>query len=122
MADDAAYIHSELEKLADSGYDVLVNAHSYGGIPTSEALRGLSKAEREKAGKAGGVVRISYTAALTPPVGKGLNDVMAAASDGQEATKEEKADDGKASDKPMISVNVGGSLSILSWRKWRDSN
>lgn len=94
MYDDASYIRSELEKLADSGYDVLVNAHSYGGVPTSEALKGLSKEERSKAGKLGGVVRATFTAALTPPVGKSQNDVMGAGQDGKESVT------------PFISINV----------------
>lgn len=76
MADDAAYIHSELLNLVDAGYDVVINAHSYGGVPTSESLKGLSKKQREAEGKQGGVVQLVYTAALTPPVGKSIGEVM----------------------------------------------
>lgn len=81
MSDDAVYIHSELEKLADSEYDILVNAHSYGGVPASESLKSLSKKTRTANGKKGGVVGIVYTAALTPPPGKSLGEAMAGDED-----------------------------------------
>ena len=69
MAEDAASIHAELEKLADEGKEIVVIGHSYGGIPVSEAQKGLSLEERRKEGKKGGVVRLGYLTAFVPPVG-----------------------------------------------------
>jgi pimeloyl-ACP methyl ester carboxylesterase len=70
LADDVAHVHSVLEHKADEGKDVLIIGHSYGGIPTTEAIQGLSKADREKQGKEGGVVRILYTTAVLPELGQ----------------------------------------------------
>jgi hypothetical protein len=69
MLDDAALFAKTIEKLADEGKDVLVVAHSYGGLPATESVKGLSKQEREKAGKKGGVVRLAYLTSLVSEVG-----------------------------------------------------
>lgn len=72
MYDDAAAIASEVEKLADEGKDVVLVGHSYGGLPISQSLKGLSRAAREKEGKKGGVVRLAYLAALVPAIGENV--------------------------------------------------
>lgn len=46
--------------------------NSYGGFPGTEATKGLSKGEREKGGKEGGVVALVYLASFIPPVGTSL--------------------------------------------------
>jgi pimeloyl-ACP methyl ester carboxylesterase len=48
----------------DQGKDVIVVMHSYGGIPGSHAVQGLSKDERQAAGKKGSVVKLIYIAAM----------------------------------------------------------
>ncbi|KFZ16264.1 hypothetical protein V502_05195 [Pseudogymnoascus sp. VKM F-4520 (FW-2644)] len=55
MADDAAHFHGIAEALADEGRDIVIVTHSYGGIPGTEAAKGLAKADREAEGKKGGV-------------------------------------------------------------------
>lgn len=77
MYDDAAFIAAEIEKLADEGEDVVLVAHSYGGVPATESLKGLSKEERAKAGKKGGVVRLAYLTCLVPAVGSNSASVLA---------------------------------------------
>jgi alpha-beta hydrolase superfamily lysophospholipase len=77
MYDDAAFIAAEANKLADEGKDVILVPHSYAGVPTSESLKGLSKEERQKAGKKGGVVRIAYMTAVVPPVGMAAMGMLA---------------------------------------------
>lgn len=77
MYDDAAFIAREVEKLADEGNDILLVAHSYGGVPATESLKGLSKEERAKSGKAGGVVRLAYLTCLVPAVGSNSASVLA---------------------------------------------
>jgi len=71
---------------------VVIIAHSYGGVPASESLKGLSKIERAKEGKSGGVVRIGYLTALVPGVGVSAAGLLA------EVPKEQKIEfdiDGK---------------------------
>lgn len=68
MLDDAAFIAAEIRALADAGTDVVLVAHSYGGVPASESTKGLTRGERLREGKEGGVVRIGYLTALVPEV------------------------------------------------------
>lgn len=76
MYDDAAFIAEETEKLADEGKDVVLIAHSYGGVPTSQSIKGLGKEERVKAGKEGGVVNLAYMTALVPALGVSAMGVL----------------------------------------------
>ncbi|KAF5022535.1 hypothetical protein F66182_5437 [Fusarium sp. NRRL 66182] len=74
---DAESLRSKLlGPLIDAGKDVIVLMHSYGGIYGSQAVQGLSKREREQAGKQGGVVALIYVSAVTPVVGKTTLDMM----------------------------------------------
>lgn len=76
MYDDAKFIQEVVEGLADEGNDVLIVAHSYGGIPTSQALKGLSKSDRKLKQMSGGVVGVLYVAALTPLLDQSLGSLM----------------------------------------------
>ncbi|KAF2816721.1 alpha/beta-hydrolase [Mytilinidion resinicola] len=76
MYDDAALIAKEVEKLADEGKDVILIAHSYGGVPTTESTKGLSKEERREQGKSGGIVRLAYMTSLVPAVGIAAMSVL----------------------------------------------
>lgn len=69
MYDDAAFVAAHVTALADAGKDVLLVTHSYGGTPATESVKGLSKAERAKEGKQGGVVGLAYMTSLVPEVG-----------------------------------------------------
>lgn len=69
MYEDAAFIAKHATALADEGKDVLILTHSYGGVPGTESVKGLSKSERQKQGKKGGIVRLAYMTSLTPAVG-----------------------------------------------------
>lgn len=64
MQNDAAFIASEILKQADEGKDVVLIAHSYGGLPATESTKGLSKADRQRQGKSGGLVRLAYIRTL----------------------------------------------------------
>jgi pimeloyl-ACP methyl ester carboxylesterase len=83
MYDDAAHIARETERLADEGRDVILVPHSYGGVPTSESVRGLAKQERRTAGKAGGLVRVAYMTCLVGVVGQGTVQTLADVPDEQ---------------------------------------
>ena len=77
MYDDAAFIAAEVEKLADQGKDVIVVAHSYGGVPTSQSTKGLGKEGRLKKGKKGGIVNLAYMTCLVPAIGVSAAGVLA---------------------------------------------
>ena len=70
---DVLAVRHVLEELTESGKEINVVAHSYGSIPTCEAVKGLGCEERGKLGKAGGVARLVFIAAWllregeTPP-------------------------------------------------------
>lgn len=77
LAEDAAYLHEKIEALADQGKDVVVVGHSYGGLVTTDAAHGLSKAERARAGKRGGIVRIIYLTCIVGAVGSSSAETCA---------------------------------------------
>ncbi|KXT11246.1 hypothetical protein AC579_6992 [Pseudocercospora musae] len=77
MYDDAAYIASKTRPLVEAGKDVILFAHSYGGVPTSQSTLGLTKVEREKEGKQGGIIRIAYMTSVVPPLGGSAGTTMA---------------------------------------------
>lgn len=67
--EDVAAIRKALSEAVDAGRDVVVMVHSYGGLPASEAVRGLAKKDREKEGKGSGVVRLVYMCSFFGDVG-----------------------------------------------------
>ncbi|PWY73811.1 alpha/beta-hydrolase [Aspergillus sclerotioniger CBS 115572] len=69
MEDDAAFIASEVTNLADQGRDVVLIAHSYGGIPATQSTKGLGKAKRQEQGMKGGIVQLAYMNCLVLPLG-----------------------------------------------------
>lgn len=72
MEPDKAMIRSTVTKLVEDGKDVVVVSHSYGGAPTNSSLEGLSKTERTKAGKSGGVIKSCMISAFLIDAGKPL--------------------------------------------------
>ncbi|KAK5047232.1 hypothetical protein LTR84_006754 [Exophiala bonariae] len=77
MYDDAAFIGEEIDKLADQGKRVILIAHSYGGIPATQSVRGRSLTDRRQQGKRGGIARLAYMTALVPEIGHSAIDVLA---------------------------------------------
>ncbi|KAF2101533.1 alpha/beta-hydrolase [Rhizodiscina lignyota] len=59
---DIQAVRDAIEAELKDGKDVIVFAHSYGGVPSSSALKGLSKTVRESQGSKGGVIKIIYCA------------------------------------------------------------
>lgn len=76
MYEDAEFIASEAEALANAGRDVIIVSQSYGGVPATESVRAVSKAARRKLGKPGGVVRLAYASSLVPELGIAANEVL----------------------------------------------
>ena len=61
---DIAAIRKVVEDLINIGREVIIVAHSYAGVPTCEATKGLAKQERLGQGKpGGGVVKLVFVAA-----------------------------------------------------------
>lgn len=60
---DIFAVREVLEELSHSGKEIIVVAHSYGSIPTCEAVKGLGNQERLERGKSGGVARLVLVAA-----------------------------------------------------------
>jgi hypothetical protein len=76
--EDAQCIASELDSLVDAeSKDVIVFAHSYGGIVATQSIHEkYRKAARHADGKAGGVVRIVYMCAFIVPLGESLGSAL----------------------------------------------
>lgn len=74
LYDDSAYFAEKISQLADTGTDIVLFAHSYGGAVAREAVKGFSKEERAKQGKKGGVVKLVYLSAVIPAPGQSLHD------------------------------------------------
>ena len=73
---DVVAVRAILEELCDSGKDLVVVAHSYGSIPTCEAIKGLENHERLKLGKSGGVARLVLVAAWLLREGESPPDII----------------------------------------------
>ncbi|PSN66805.1 alpha/beta-hydrolase [Corynespora cassiicola Philippines] len=77
MYEDADKIHSVAAQLLDQGKGVVLVASSYGGIPATQATKGLGKEERRAVSKPGAVVSIVYLASFVVPEGSCINDLVA---------------------------------------------
>ena len=60
FTEDVVAIRHMATHLVESGNDVIVVMHGYGGLPGGEALQGLGKREREQRGQRGGIVRLVF--------------------------------------------------------------
>ncbi|KAK5065026.1 hypothetical protein LTR84_000861 [Exophiala bonariae] len=69
MTDDANEISRVVSPLIDQGKEVVLVAHSYGGIPTTQSLERLSPKARGAQGKSGGVLKVIYLTAVVLQVG-----------------------------------------------------
>ncbi|KAK0987022.1 hypothetical protein LTR91_010072 [Friedmanniomyces endolithicus] len=67
--DDITHIAQTIEQAADRGEDVVLVMHSRGGHCGSDAAQGLSKTDRQQAGKKGGIVRCVFMCAFAAPEG-----------------------------------------------------
>lgn len=72
LAADTAAVRAELDKLLGESKDVVLVTHSYGGVPGSNAVRGLGK--KERGGDAAGVLSVVYMASFAIPAGTSLLD------------------------------------------------
>jgi hypothetical protein len=76
LDEDIAEIRGAVLKELDAGRDVMVHAHSWAGIPVCSALEGFSRAERQKDGKAGAVVKLTFVSSFVLQEGVSLQDFI----------------------------------------------
>ena len=72
LEDDVDNLRRVLVTVADQGKDIIVVAHSYGGVVASSAVEGLAKSARAERGNQGGVIKIVYVAAFALDKGQSL--------------------------------------------------
>lgn len=65
--EDINAVRTAVLKELEADRDVVMHAHSWGGIPVSSALNGLGKFERQRDGLTGGVTKLTYVAAMVIP-------------------------------------------------------
>jgi len=76
-ADDASFIRNTvLLPLIEEGKDVLLVAHSYGGVPASAAAFGLNKRTQSKLGNAGGIMGIVCISAILTGAEKDVSSAL----------------------------------------------
>jgi len=80
MDEDIAAVRNAVLVELDAGRDVIVNAHSWSGIPVNCALDGLSKEERQKDGKYG-VVKLTFVTSFLLPEGLSLEEAVGGPED-----------------------------------------
>lgn len=73
---DIVAVREVLRELSDSGKEIIVVAHSYGSIPTCEAVKGLGIQERLELAKSGGVTRLVLVAAWLLQEGESPLDII----------------------------------------------
>ncbi|KAK8015206.1 hypothetical protein PG990_008502 [Apiospora arundinis] len=74
IAQDVVVIQSELDGLVNTGKEVVVVCHSYGGIPTAAAVEGRNLKDRAAQGQKGGVRMVVYMTSFALPKGVSLMD------------------------------------------------
>ncbi|CAI7665833.1 unnamed protein product [Penicillium manginii] len=75
LEDDVQSLRGVLTAYVDEGRDVIVVAHSYGGVVASSAVEGLTKTART-ADESGGVTKVIYLAAFALDKGQSLLGIL----------------------------------------------
>jgi pimeloyl-ACP methyl ester carboxylesterase len=74
LADDIDAISNTVRTIVDQGKEVVLLAHSYGGMVASGLPLELSQTHRRKNAQDGGVISIIFLAAIVLPVGRSVID------------------------------------------------
>ncbi|KAL0932227.1 uncharacterized protein CTRU02_213180 [Colletotrichum truncatum] len=74
LEQDTAAVRVKLETLVNAGGEVVVVAHSYGGVPVANAVEGFNYKDRLAQKKAGGVLMSIYMTAFALSAGAALSD------------------------------------------------
>lgn len=113
MYDDANNIHRLVERMADEGKDIVIVMHSYGGLPGTQACEGLSRTERLRDSKPGGIVRLLYVGAAIARVGSSLAGTLQT----EMPLPSIEAPNSRLSLWTSMTLAIGG-LVPLSWTAW----
>lgn len=73
---DIEHTHAVLKEMVESGHQVVVVNHSYGGMVGAGAVEGLGYSQRCKVGLPGGVIMVVWMAAFVTPKGKSVKDML----------------------------------------------
>ena len=74
LEEDIEAVRTTVMKELDANKDVIIHAHSWAGLPVNSAFDGLSKAERERDGKNGAVVKLTFVSSFILPENTSLLD------------------------------------------------
>lgn len=69
---DVSQIRKQIESASNQGQKVVVVAHSYGGIPSNEAIKGLDLKTRQQSGLPGGVSHLFFCCSFIIAEGQSL--------------------------------------------------
>ncbi|KAJ5157959.1 uncharacterized protein N7500_007610 [Penicillium coprophilum] len=69
---DVAQIRTHIERAAEAGQEVVLIVHSYGGLPASEAIKGLDIKTRQQNGLTGGVSHLFFCTSFVIKEGDSL--------------------------------------------------
>jgi pimeloyl-ACP methyl ester carboxylesterase len=69
---DVAHIRTKIETAVDAGQNVVVVVHSYGSLPSNEAIEGLDIKTRQEKGLKGGVTHLFFCCSFVIPEGQSL--------------------------------------------------
>ena len=74
--EDIAAIRTAVLEEVEAGREVVINAHSWAGIPVSSALYDLGKDEGQRDGSTGAVTKLTFVTSFVIPEGMSLLDAM----------------------------------------------
>lgn len=66
---DVTTVRDVVTSCVDAGSDVILFMHSYASMPGCEGIKGLTKSDRDRKGKAGGVIHLIFCSAFVLPEG-----------------------------------------------------
>lgn len=96
FSQDVTAVRNTITTLVEGGKEVVVVMHSGGSIPGSQALEHLSRSERQKEDKTGGVIRLVYIGILLPKAGismfENFNTIMQSPDLDPDFVKDENQD------------------------------
>ncbi|KAK3671940.1 hypothetical protein LTR78_008115 [Recurvomyces mirabilis] len=72
LADDVELVRSHLADLCEQDRDIILMAHSFGGMPMTEGAKGFAKVDRQRLGHKGGIVHLIYITSIAAEVGESM--------------------------------------------------
>lgn len=76
LDDDATALRGILSRKVEQGKEVVVVAHSYGGVVAANSVEEFMLTRRREVGKKGGVILLVFLTAFALPKGRSLYDML----------------------------------------------